>query len=435
MLVNAAAAAAVPGGVVYLKGQQVWASKYDGSLKVQISSGDAWWNEVAVSTSGGIAGTKVEPGKGGQYSLFTIWNPDGTVKDEGPASPGTNFSGGTLASPLGLELTPSNSALLFGYSQYIYGFPVGTLNTGYAILPSVTRTTGSSSAIPNTPRWPSLIGGNRVIASDGGSSILVESAVGNIGGPFTTWSALDLNSSNLDYEQVTASDDGTIVGAQFRDTNATGNDERVKFAKTTGLLGAYVDDCDAPMTGETNGVDVSADGTLVAWADADGVKIAPTPNLRSGGPATCEFSSAPMLLEAGASHPAIGPVDVDAIYAARNPGTPGTPGTPSTPAPVVTVPKALTAARLTAGTTLTVKVAAKGKVAVSITIAAKSVGRKGKAIVIATSTATAREAGQIKVRLKSTKTGRALKKKLRGKRVKLTIKAGGKITVKVVKLR
>lgn len=458
LLVAASSAAATPGGVVYLKGQQVWASKYDGSLKVQISSGDAWWNEAAVSTSGGIAGTKVEPGKGGQYSRFTIWNPDGTVKDEGPASPGTNFGGGILASPLGLELTPSNSALLFGLSFSSLGYP-STLTTGYAILPSATRVTFSSYRVDGTLRWPALVGGNRLIGGNSGSSIYVESSVGNMTGPFTEWSVPGLSlPTSLDYEEVQASDDGTIIGAQICDDATSPCTDKIAFAKTSGLLGTYVDDCFAPITGQSDGVDVSADGTRVVWADADGVKIAPTPNLRPSGPASCEFSSAPVTIEPGASHPAIGPVDVDAIYAARNPktGTTTTPGgsQPTTPTiPTTTIPtlktpskgkapnaavqSGLTAAALAGSTgNVYVAVGAKGKITVTVTVSPKSIGKKGKkAVIVATGSATAKKAGQLTIKLKATKTGKALKKKLKGKKVTVKIKAGGKTTTKRVTLK
>lgn len=185
--------------VVYIKDGQVWAASYDGGKKVQISDGDAWWNAAAVSTSGGIVAAKKEPGKIAQLTQFAIWNADGTVKDQGPASPGMNFSG-SLAAPLGLEPTPGNTGLIFGFSNYVYGSP-----TGYGILPSATRSTPPSIYTNNTLRRPSLIGG------DSGSSIYVEAAAGNLTGPFVPWSALDV-ASPLQYQAVKTSDDGQEEG-------------------------------------------------------------------------------------------------------------------------------------------------------------------------------------------------------------------------------
>ena len=458
MLAGASQAAAAPGGVAYVKDGQVWVANLDGSKKVQLSEGDPWWNAVAISTSGGIAATKNEPNKVAQLSQFAIWNPDGTVKDQGPASPGSNFSG-SLAAPLGLELTPSNSGLVFGFSNYVYGYPVGTLTTGYAILPSATRVTPTSVYTNTALEWPSLVGGNRVIGGGGGQSIFVESAPGNLTGPFVPWSALDVG-SGFEYHVVTASDDGVIVGAELCDKATSPCQDKVGFFKTSGLLGAYVDDCFAPISGQTDGVDVSADGATVVWADADGVKVAPAPNLRPSGPSTCEFSSQPVTIEPGARYPALGPVDVDALYAARNPQPPAggattttttttTPGgggaTTPTPAlkvpvpgaaPVAAVPAGLAAGTLgSSGTTIQVAVGKAGKVTVTVTVPARSVGRKGAPVVIAAGTATAKSAGQLAVKLKPTKLGKKLKSKLRRKRVKIVIKSGGKATTKTITLR
>lgn len=456
LLVGVTGAQAAPGGVGYIKDGQVWVAKLDGTKKVQMSSGDAWWNDVGQSSTGGIVATKNEPGKIAQLTTFTVWNADGSEKDFGPASPGSNFAGASLAAPLGLELTASNGLLIYGFSSYVYGYPVGSLTTGYALLPSATRSTPTSTFTNTLIDWPSLAAG-RIIGSPDGHTISVEDPGGNNTSNFTAWTGPNMAITgvpNGTVHRVQASDDGKVLGFEVDvhdGNNPAADDSRVLLMKTSGLLGTYVDDCWLPTSGKAPAVDISADGTEIAWEDADGVKISGPPDFT--GPANCLLTRAPALIEAGARHPALGPIDVDALYAARNPVTTTTPTTPTpttttpttptlkTPAPgaapALAVPTGLSAAKLTGskGTTLTVAVGKAGKVSVSVTVSAKSVGRKGKAIVIATGTAKRTKAGAFTIRVKRTAAGKRYAKKLKGKRVKVIVRSGGKTTTKTIKLK
>jgi hypothetical protein len=105
--------------------------------------------------------------------------------------------------------------------------------------------------------------------------------------------------------------------------------------------------------------------------------------------------------------------------------------------PVVQTPTSLKASTLVGakGTSLTIAVGKAGAVKVTVTVSAKSVGRKGKAIVISTGNAKPSKAGQLVVKLKPTKLGKKLKKKLRGKKVTIVVTSGGKSTRTRVKLR
>lgn len=450
------AASAHAAGVAYLKDKQVWVSSLDGTRKVQLSTGDAWWNAVGQSASGGIVATKNEPGKIFQLSQFAIWNPDGSVKDQGPASPGLNFSG-SLAIPLGLELTGANTGLVYGFSNYVYGYPVGTLTQGYAILPSATRTSPSATYTNTAVRWPTLAGGRVIGTPDGSSEIAVEGAAGNLTGPFTTWFSLSIPGAEIHRAQ--ASDDGQIVAVEVAD-GGSAHPTRILVMKTAGFLGAYVDDCWLPVSGEASSVDVSADGSLLAYTDDGGLKIVATPNLRSGGPSDCELASAPVTVDAAGSEPALGPIDVDALYAARNPAPPTTPTIPATPTtpgggstttpgggstttpgggstttPAPPAVPGLTRSAVTAGGTVRVTARKAGRVTVTVTVAARAVGRKGKAIVVAAGSVKATRKGVVKVRLKPTRRGRALKAKLRGKKVRVVIRSGGRTTTRTVTLR
>ncbi len=456
LLIAGSAATAQAAGVAYLKDGQVWVSSLDGSKSVQLSTGDAWWNAVGQSSSGGIVATKNEPGKIAQLTQFAVWNPDGSIKDQGPASPGLNFSG-SLAAPLGLELTADNRGIIYGFSEYVYGFPVGTLTTGYALLPTDTRVTPTKTLTNTIIDWPTLVAG-RIIGSPDGQAMTLENAGGNNTGgsnnaDFTAWPGIAITGvQNGKIHRIHSSDSGALLAFEIdiHDANNSAADtSRILMMKTGGLLGAYADDCWLPVTGKAEFADVAADGSSVVWSDADGVKIAGPPAF--GGEADCVLTRPATLIAAGGKYPAVGPIDVDALYAARNPAPPApttTTPTPKTPAkpvlkvpaankpPVAALPAETTAATLIAGTG-TVEVAAgkAGKVTVTVTVTAKSVGRKGKAIVIATGTAKLGKAGQITVKLKATKAGKALKKKLKGRKVTLVIKAGGKTTRKTVTLK
>ena len=66
---------------------------------------------------------------------------------------------------------------------------------------------------------------------------------------------------------------------------------------------------------------------------------------------------------------------------------------------------------------------------------AKALGRKGKAVVIATGSATARAAGTVTVKLKFNATGRKQSKRLKGKKATLRIAQGASSTTKTITLR
>jgi hypothetical protein len=74
-------------------------------------------------------------------------------------------------------------------------------------------------------------------------------------------------------------------------------------------------------------------------------------------------------------------------------------------------------------------------VTISATVPAKRLGEKGKPVVVATGSATAKAAGKVTIKLKLNAAGRKKAKKLKGARLTLKITQAGRSTTKTVKLR
>ncbi len=439
-------AAAVPGGVAYIDGGHVQIAKLDGTKKVQLSDGLAWWNAVAQSDTGGVLATKNEPGKISQFSLFQTWDASGNPARFGPLN--HDASGASLAMPLTLELTASNGLMLYGYTAQFFGPPLTTRHGYYA---QTTTTTGVFAPLNQTAlRWPTLAG-DRVVGTSDESTISVLNADQNfVGSETTLWPNIDVSGAGpgATLHRTSLSTNGTVLAAEvvFETDSSNGSyeQERIAMIRTPGLgQEPLPGDCWLPVAGKGTNPSVSQDGTLIAWKDDQGVKIAGVPDF--SGAELCNLTRPPVVISATGSEPALGPIDVDAIWAARNPalGAPAALGAPGNPASValvalsVTPPARVTAKALTdtRGITLTVATPVSGKVRVALTIQPRLVGRKGSTpIVIATGTATAAAAGKLKVRVRPTPIGRTLTAKLRGKRVTITVRIGTLKTTKLIRL-
>ncbi len=428
--------AAVPGGVAYIDGGHVQIAKLDGTKKVQLSDGLAWWNAVAQSDTGGVLATKNEPGKIAQLSLFQTWDASGNPARFGPLN--QDAWGASLAMPLTLELTASNGLMLYGYSALFYGFPTSRLDQGYYVQTTATAAVGTPLK-QTVLRWPTLAG-DRVVGTSDELTISVLNADQNfVGSQTTLWPNIDVSVlPGAKLRRTSLSTDGTVLAAEV----VFWPDSKIAMIRTPGLGQAPLPgDCWLPVAGSkgTN-PSVSQDGTLIAWKDDQGVKIAGVPDFSGAEP--CNLTRPPVVISATGSEPALGPIDVDAIWAARNPApaAPGALGALANPAAValsVTPPARVTAKALTStrGITLTVAIPVSGKVRVAVTIQPRLVGRKGRTpIVIATGTATAAVAGKLKVRVRPTPIGRKLTAQLRGKRVTITVRIGTLKTTKLIRL-
>ncbi len=435
--------AAVPGGVAYIDGGHVQIAKLDGTKKIQLSDGLAWWNAVAQSDTGGVLATKNEPGKIAQLSLFQTWDASGNPARFGPLN--HDASGASLAMPLTLELAASNGLMLYGYSALFYGYLTTRLSQGYYAQTTATAAVGTPLK-QTVLRWPTLAG-DRVVGTSDESTISVLNADQNfVGNETTLWPNIDVSGlPGATLHRTSLSTDGTVLAAEvvFETDSSNGSyeEERIAMIRTPGLGQAPLPgDCWLPVVGKGTNPSVSQDGTLIAWKDDQGVKIAGVPDFSGAEP--CNLTRPPVVISATGSDPALGPIDVDAIWAARNPApaAPGALGALANPAAVtlsVTPPARVTAKALTStrGITLTVAIPVSGKVRVAVTIQPRLVGRTGRTpIVIATGTATAAVAGKLKVRVRPTPIGRKLTAQLRGKRVTITVRIGTWKTTKLIRL-
>ena len=431
-------AAAVPGGVAYIDGGHVQIAKLDGTKKVQLSDGLAWWNAAAQSDTGGVLATKNEPGKISQLSMFQTWDASGNPARFGPLNHAA--AGASLAMPLTLEMAASNGLMLYGYSALFYGFPVGTFIRGYYAQATATASVGTPIS-QTALRWPTLAG-DRVVGTPDERTIAVLNADQNfVGSQSTPWPNIDVSVlAGAILHRTSLSTDGTVLAAEVAfetdSSNGSYEEEKIGVFRTPGLGQApLTGDCWLPAVGRASAPSVSQDGTLIAWKDDQGVKIAGAPDFSGAEP--CNLTRPPVVISPTGASPALGPIDVDAIWAARNPSS-GSPTSPTAVALSVTAPARVTAKAVTGarGITVTVATPASGKVRVTLTILPRLVGRKGRTpIVIATGTATATAAGKLKVRVRPTPIGRKLTAKLRGKRVTFTVRIGTRKTTKLIRLR
>lgn len=93
---------------------------------------------------------------------------------------------------------------------------------------------------------------------------------------------------------------------------------------------------------------------------------------------------------------------------------------------VATAPRRVTRKALAGvrGVPIKVRVARAGKVRISGTVRARILGRRGRPIVVAAGSATAKRAGTVTVRLRLTAAGRKQRKRLKGARMTLRVRQG-----------
>lgn len=444
-------------GVAYLDGKEVWVASLDGRQKLRLSAGEGDWVAVAQSDDGYVVGVRLEAGKIPELSNFTIWRPDGTVKDFGPLAGLSN--GGLSAYPLNLDITPGGGLLVYGFSNYVYGFPVGTLTTGIFLLPSATRSAPAGGPYKiTTAKWPSLVG-ERIVAAVG-ADVAVQDAAGTGSTTFVPWIGTAGTGGELYQSDVAA--DGRTVASQLRfDPGTPGY--KIAMISVAGLGGTVgAGDCWLPANGDARDPSLSADGGLVAWADADGVKIAGRPDFSGAEP--CNLTSPARVIAPGGSVPSIGAIDVGAILAARNPapgggggggstgGAGGTGGTGDSggaggaggaPAATIAPTPSVKTSALTAssGAKVTVYSAEGGKATLTLTVLPKAIGKKGKKPVVLAKGSATLPAGSATtprtIKLKATKLGKKHLKRLKKakKKATLTLTVGGQTVTTKVRLR
>lgn len=408
--------------VAYLDGNEVWVATTDGAARARLSSGEGDWRDVAQSDQGYIVGVRNEAGKISNLSTFTVWDPAGNRIHFGPLS-GSNA--GSIAYPLSLDITPGGGLLVYGYSLLVYGFPVGTLTQGHYLLPSSTVTAPVPEPYRNTSiRWPTLVG-ERIVGTPGANSIEVQEA-GSIGGTtFVPWANFS-GVAGADLHRTDVAATGTVFASELY---YAGPPEVNKIAVVPAPgLGVPISpgDCFLDADALARQPSLSQDGTLIAWQDGGGVKVGGVPTFSGAEP--CVLTKPPVTISATGSFPSIGPFNVAALVPAPAPAS----------KPTLTAPKSVKLSKLLkSGLTVSVSSVTGGKATVKMTVTPKSVGKKGrKAIVIATGSATVPAGGIAKkIKVKMTRKGKSLKRRLKGKRATLTATIGGLSSTKTIKLK
>ena len=134
-------------GVAYIEDGQVWVASLDGQAKVQLSPTptdppDEKWIDVAQGDGGQVIGVRNVPGRQGQFATFAVWQPDGTLTDQGPMQNISGYSVNVL--PLSVDLTPDGKSMVYGYSDSRYDFGSGyQLQEGFVVQSVSTRASGT----------------------------------------------------------------------------------------------------------------------------------------------------------------------------------------------------------------------------------------------------------------------------------------------------
>ena len=485
-------AAAGPAGatsVAYVDGDQVWVAATDGSSKHQLSRtvGVDRWNSVAQSDGGFVVGVRNEPGKIASLSSFELWRPDGRSAGSGPLTGEPGWQ--TYAYPVGLDLTPDGSVVAYGYSNSRFAGSF-QFDAGTYLLSTRNRSTTPPTKLSGL-RWPTLGPGRRLVATQDGSSTVLQAA--SSGAPFSgdvaPWGVTGY--AGYDTHRSDVSADGRVLAVEFvryEEGSSEVLDGKIAVFPISALGGAIDDErsCFLPTTGPADDVSLSQDGRLIAWHDDRGVVVAGVPTFAdTSAEATCALTKAPTTISRTGTTPSLGSLDARALDPApaepdptpvepgsTTPATPGgttpttttSPATPTAPAvppaaggPAPGIPVAptggtapsttpavvqaatalrrVTVAALRRGIPLTVRARRKGAVRLALTVPARVLGLRGKARVVARARATATTAGSVRVTLRATALGRARAAKLVGARATLRITAGGRTTSRAVVIR
>jgi hypothetical protein len=438
------APAAGAASIAYVDGGAVWLSSLDGKQKVRLATpvvnGEGKtekWLAVAASDSGRIVAARNVPGRMSNFSWFKVWEPNGTSTVEGPLNAPSGWT--VYVYPLGFDVTADGKHMVYGYSNSSACCPINFAQGTY--VRPVTNSVLPPIVVPGQEE-PTLFG-NRVVAHSGTTVNVQTAAATTYGTDFTPW--LDGSGIGLELRRTDVAANGKLAALELEQWNGgTQTTGKIAVVSTQGVDQAptFAVDCFVPVSGIANDVSLSADATRIAWTDDQGLKVAGTPTSAAD---PCELTSPPAVISPTASQGAIGGADVGAFLPKTPPTPPPAGGAPSTgdppssggATPVATVPRRVTTKALAGakGVPIKVKVARAGKVKISGTVPAKILNRKGKPIVVATGSATAKRAGTVTVRLRLTAAARKHRKRLKGARMTLRVSQGGLTTTKRVTLR
>ena len=400
------------------------------------------WLDVAQSDGGRIVAVRNKPGRLSNFSWFKIWEPDGSSTCRGTAQRTERLDRVRLSARLRHHrgrVAPRLRVLeleqLLPDSGSVMGRTCGRRPTARSI-----RSTRAAR------RSPSLFGARVISIEHASSPTLVNVQNADGGNPytnaFTPW--LDTSGVGLDLEGVDVAANGRLAALGFEDVERRHADGRQDRGPRDpgGGPGAHVPGRRGllPARGRHRTGRIARAGRRGDRMEGRRRREGRRQPLDRG------RSLRDGKRGGGALPDRRAPVDRtgrrDRVPAQRRTPTPAVPG-PGAPgatahlAPVVKLPKKLTAKALAAsrGVAIKVKVSSPGKVTITGTVPARRLGRRGKPVVVATGTGVARAAGTVTIRLRLTTVGRRRVRRLKGARLTLRVVQGSRSTTKVVRLR
>ena len=311
--------------------------------------------------------------------------------------------------PIRLDIDAQGTTVAFGYSTCGIGGCINRTN-GYWLTFAQNGPANPSSPQGSSGLVAPSFHGSRIVSSDT-FKIMVqapENAPFNDG--HSGW--IDPGTAGARFWAAAVRPDGKAVALEFS-SPSTGFG--VVLASADGLGGATALKCFLPAAGEAQDVSWSPDGTMLAWADDEGVKVARAPDLAAPPAAedACVMGSAPKVLSATGTDPDFGGADVPAMIAARGKGGGGpvpAPGPGPAPGASEVSVSAPATARVKRGFKATVVAPGAGIVTAKLLR-----GRK----VVGAGRAAAAGAGPVKVKVKLRRGVRA--RALRGKALTLRV--------------
>ncbi|HWM08578.1 MAG TPA: hypothetical protein VNO82_04515 [Solirubrobacteraceae bacterium] len=431
------APAAGAASIAYIDGGEVWLSSLDGTQKVRLAApvvnaqgNTEKWQAVAASDSGRIVAARNVPGRLSSFSWFKVWEPDGTSTVEGPLNAPSGWA--IYVYPLGFDVTADGKHMVYGYSNSGFCCPM-SFGQGTYVRP----VTNSSLApiVVSGQQHPTLFG-SRMIAHAGATVTVQATSATTYGTDFAPW--VDISGTGLELRRTDLAANGQLAALELEQWNGGGQTiGKIAVLSTQGVDQAptFAVDCFLPASGIAKDASLSADATRIAWTDAQGLKVAGAPTTAAD---PCALTASPVVISPTGSQGAIGGANVAPFLPAAPPPPPtGNPPPKGGAAPVATVPRRVTTTALagTKGVPIKVKVARAGKVKISGAVPAKVLRRRGKPVVVATGSATAKRAGTVTVRMRLTAAARKKPKRLKGARMTLRVSHRGLVATKRVTLR
>jgi hypothetical protein len=406
----AAAPASAASSVVFAEGGNVVVASVDGKQRLALTTDgtpQSPYYGVAQAANGTTIAARMEQFDKQRPVLVKFAARDGAPVARN-VMPAASFAQ-SLVAPIGMEIDDAGQTVAFGYSYCGIGGCIGRV-TGYWLTFADHGPANPSQPQGSEGLYAPSFSGNRIVSSDG-TKIMVQEAAN---APFT-----DGHTPWIDPGNAGARFWGAEVAAGVRQIALEYSHEQkwgIVIARGDGTLGGATElKCFLPTTGDARDVSYSPDGSLIAWRDGEGVKVAGAPNLDAPlGPGdTCALSSPPVVISATGVEPNLGGADVAAMIAARSSGGGGGPDAPgggggggggqAAPSIALSVPRVL---RLGKRVSVRVTVPAAGTLSATL--------KSGKRVV-ASGRARAARAGQMRVAMKLRRGVRA--RKLRGKRL------------------